>query len=203
MYLSIDLDAWNQRPLDLIFFPKIWALKAPIVLVDDHSHLLPYVNEKDYGVLFNIDHHDDILTSKHLSLFDTKEPIHCGNWVSHVTWKETGKYVWCSTRKSPDWGMCDGTYVWKEGYSTGWHQVRRIMGFPKIPLNLVQAVGIAFSHSCLVRNPTSVEFISRLFDTSATEAIKILKDQRIVGVVGNGRVSSLGYAVTANQQSWR
>lgn len=102
-YISIDVDFWIKDTKALT--RSLMSLMdnkgdIPIVAVMNHQQLLPHVNKADARHLINIDYHSD------LNNITVKE-LHCGSWVSYVTWRREGRYTWIRPERDPSRGRCE------------------------------------------------------------------------------------------------
>jgi hypothetical protein len=112
-YLSIDIDYWNlgtSRDLDRELNSLLrLANNIPIIAVMNHQQLLPIINTSGANHLVNIDEHSD------LTACDVNE-LECGTWVSYVTWRRTGTYLWIRSQKGTAYGSCNGEdNSWNKG----------------------------------------------------------------------------------------
>jgi hypothetical protein len=163
MFLSIDLDAWNNVvPSAEQGLLQMLCIPTPIAVVSSHHHLLPFVDAVKSRHLVNLDWHDDILSEEQF-LIDGE--THCGNWINAVRWKDQGQYTWLRIQRNAFHGYCDGPSVWEEHYSTGWKSINksRIQDISDIPLRQVEVVGISISPSYLSSNETAWGFLEKIF----------------------------------------
>ncbi len=160
IYLSLDLDFFNAHNmrsprafLSLVElhlnrvadFVHRWSL--PCVAVTNHQQMLPFVNDSGCDVLLNVDTHSD-LAEKDITDFS------CGTWVSYVSWRKHGKYLWHHGDRV-DAGEC----AWprplfnprpsvRRGEMAGWKHAdhRRSKQMPRLTESIT-AVGVCWSPS--------------------------------------------------------
>ena len=105
-YLSIDIDFWEDLSEDRLqkdlqrLVNELNKRQIPIVAVMNHQQLLPLVSDSSARRLVNVDQHSDLADT-------TVEKLDCGTWVSYVSWRKKGEYVWIR-RHSLDAGECNG-----------------------------------------------------------------------------------------------
>lgn len=87
-YLTIDLDFWNGRDLDLVWLNKVAALDVKKFAVIHHHHIIRHANVTSCSRLINVDYHSDIgEDEKGLRLS-------CGTWGNFIKWAKRGRYIW-------------------------------------------------------------------------------------------------------------
>lgn len=89
-YLSIDIDYWTNPDRMVSAVTSVAGIaksqRIPLVAVMNHQQLLPHVNAAQADRLVNIDWHSDVS--------GMAPRLHCGSWISYVTWKRAGTYLW-------------------------------------------------------------------------------------------------------------
>ena len=96
IFWSIDLDFWGHQdilPADL--FRSILHRNVPIFIVKDHHSLLEYINDGEYQVILNTDHHSDIAEE----WIDEKTgrmttPLNCGTWACFIKGRQDKTFIW-------------------------------------------------------------------------------------------------------------
>ena len=105
-YLSIDIDFWEDLSKDYLqkdlhrLVTELNKRQVPIIAVMNHQQLLPHVSESGARRLVNVDQHSDLADF-------IVEKLDCGSWVSYVSWRKKGEYVWIR-RHSLEAGECNG-----------------------------------------------------------------------------------------------
>jgi len=148
-YLSVDLDYWNKASFDPWLLDTLFASGLPLVVTLDHHDLLPHANART-GLtrLENIDYHSDFIGDD--------EPLHIGNWVNHVAWRNNAAYEWVVPRMV-DYHLRLGHHHTGEnpftdpGRLTGWKSATRREGYDRTVLDRVAAAGICVSPDYLDR----------------------------------------------------
>lgn len=157
IYLSIDLDYWMELDSFHIgmsnFLNKALNLGVPFKTVESHEQLLSHVNGSGANILYNVDHHSDIIDNNlskdneiEREIFSSsdkffrvkKQPAKLveGNWVNFVKFRKKGTFLWLYPLKEcyrditgdRGSGRCDDD---RNPFSkscmniTGWKSVRR------------------------------------------------------------------------------
>lgn len=142
-YLSIDLDFWNKAAFEPTLLDAVFAGELPRIVTLDHHDLLPHVNGfPGLTRLENIDYHSDFI--------GVAEPLHIGNWVNHVAWREHAEYEWVVPRMV-DYHLRLGHHHTGENpfteprRLTGWRAAGKREGYTADVLDRVAAVGICVS----------------------------------------------------------
>lgn len=117
-YLSIDIDYWNLGNAHMLERELAKLLQRaqdiPIIAVMNHQQLLSPINESGANRLVNIDEHSDLADCD-------VDKLECGTWVSYVTWRHTGTYLWIRSENSTSYGSCNGNCkVWNK--CTDWQK---------------------------------------------------------------------------------
>lgn len=100
-FLSIDIDYWNNyyhaewvKKSMIKTLEKIYAHarqnSIPLSCVTNHQQMLKLVEaagKQGVRTLVNVDTHDDVVP-KDVTDFN------CGTWISYVSWRKEGKYIW-------------------------------------------------------------------------------------------------------------
>jgi hypothetical protein len=88
-YLTIDLDFWNDRELDLYWLNTVASLKFAVkYAVEYHHHILPHVNQANTRRIINVDFHSDITEDAEQMILE------CGTWGNFVSWADNGSFLW-------------------------------------------------------------------------------------------------------------
>jgi hypothetical protein len=157
-YLSVDLDYWgfnkNQRRACTRFFNKLLSLDVPILVVNEHHHMLDDVNSSKCSRIEHIDFHADLSDRPRKVQKITHKPfsggklyLNCGTWLNYVKWRKRGDLIWryptdaAATRL----GHCHyalDPFVYDV---SEWPKPRRMLGLRGIPWNDIARVGVAIS----------------------------------------------------------
>lgn len=130
-YLSVDIDYWTKNTESMM--TSLMSLMnnkgdIPITAVMNHQQLLPHVDASAARHLVNIDYHSD------LNDITVKE-LHCGSWVSYVSWRAQGRYTWIRPERDPSVGKCTSEYNRWNAF-TDWKSTRSLIVAPhKFRLN--------------------------------------------------------------------
>lgn len=117
-FVSIDVDYWAFGKYNADgpapFWPSVPLERylnqvtelarqkgIPISCVMNHNQMLEKVCKSNADQLFNIDSHSD-LCSKDV------EVLNCGTWISYVSWRKQGEYVWFTPQHCKSSGDCCG-----------------------------------------------------------------------------------------------
>lgn len=109
-FLSIDVDYWSlghRNPsISLDDFLRKITIGArskgiPISAVMNHNQMLRKVCMSPARRLYNIDTHSD-LASSNVSNYN------CGTWISYITWRREGEYIWHCPPHQKSFGDCNG-----------------------------------------------------------------------------------------------
>ena len=126
-YLSVDIDYWvDLDPLRMLF--EVGRLleerpeSVPVTAVMNHQQLLWNVNRSEARRLINIDYHSDIREQ-------TIGELHCGSWVSYVTWRTEGEDIWVRPSDDSSLGACNSSLYWND--LTDWQKTRGLFRDPK------------------------------------------------------------------------
>jgi hypothetical protein len=87
-YLTIDLDFWNNRDLDINWLNKISTLQVPKYAVEHHHHIIPHVNSVNTTRMVNVDFHADVCDD------EPDMTLECGTWGNYISWASKGKFIW-------------------------------------------------------------------------------------------------------------
>lgn len=142
-YLSVDIDYWRDPEYAKAHLEALikyaQADKIPIQTVMNHQQLLPFVNKSGARKLINIDEHSDVTC--------VPQNLHCGSWVSYVTWRTTGTYYWIRNSSSFS-GSCNCTNSWDQGLDWAYrctNYVKETVLAPVDYIGGVVGVGICMS----------------------------------------------------------
>lgn len=155
-YLSIDLDYFNKAPFDPWLLATAFSLGLPTTLCVDHHDILPHLDEisrqrmsaglPPIDKVVNLDYHSDLLSAP--------EPLHCGNWVNFVPFRDSASYLWILPRLNDyhlRWGYC---HVGENPFIdtrrlTGWLAADKQEGYFSDLFADVVAIGICVSPNYL------------------------------------------------------
>lgn len=168
-YLSVDIDYWTNSSSVRMLFElgkliedcRAAPAPVPITAVMNHQQLLWNVNRTSARRLVNLDYHSDISDK------DATE-LHCGNWVSYVTWRRDGEYIWVRPEIDPSLGACNDS-GWDKG--SDWKKVTSTVRAPsKLSLRklLRNCKGIG-----LCMSPAFVRLEARALFTAVIKEYKI------------------------------
>lgn len=169
-YLSIDLDYWHKERSDAAcraFFLKVFRLNLPIIIVDSHERLLPYVEQSGANVLVNVDYHSDFIGFVSKVECEGKmkrQSPEDGTWINFVQWRTTGEVHWmyperecygsCQISNRSGRGACwvepEENPFRKRTYNE-WQTIKKSLGTDEIEWDTVVAVGVALSVDYLLR----------------------------------------------------
>jgi hypothetical protein len=101
-FLSVDIDYFNDCPSQLGKFLGWLEINIPlsVSVVTSHYQMLAKVNKSSASVLLNIDAHSDLASCD-------VPFLNCGTWVSYVSWRDEGRYIWIRPERSYE-GECNG-----------------------------------------------------------------------------------------------
>lgn len=159
-YLSLDLDFFNaagegDRPTFLRLVDEhldrvakfVKRRGVPCVAVMNHQQMLRFVDDSGCDTLLNVDTHSDLAEA------DVTE-FSCGTWVSYVSWRKKGRYVWHHGYTAYR-GDCSGNVNlfrprprFERGQLSGWNDVihRRSIKMPALTNNIT-SIGVCLSPS--------------------------------------------------------
>ena len=159
-YLSIDTDFWNGLPPSRLrrdcerIVSALRARRVPVVAVMNHQQMLPYVSDAPARRLLHIDQHSDLCDSEVAEL-------NCGSWVSFVSWRREGEYIWLRRHHVLD-GECNGsrpifaptTKAWRGKSDWGRVKAKRVKSLPPLReiLQSVVAAGLCMSPGYIDRD---------------------------------------------------
>jgi hypothetical protein len=155
VYLSVDLDFWNDKRFPQKYFDQLINLGKPLIIVRQHHYLLKHIRkfENQFDTLVNIDYHSDITDRcEGKTQFSRQCYLNCGTWVNHIKGNNK-RYIWSYPQKVcvlPKWhtGYC---HCYTNPFTCGntyevcrWSFVeKRYRWFPK--MEDVIAIGISIS----------------------------------------------------------
>jgi hypothetical protein len=152
IYLSVDLDAFitpeTQGCFDDVFRHVIGG-GLPVKVVPSHHKLIPDINRSGVTALWNVDQHDDLecetCGDERCYCYHAPRTLHCGNWVSHVKWRQGGEYHWLAPRKRNI--ECYGwVNPWGDPEHHRWQRlIKHDLDRTRIPWGQVCRIGIAVS----------------------------------------------------------
>jgi len=165
IYLSIDLDFWNQGSHSYPHMKRFlreaisYVPRKRLFVVDSHEKLISSVNRSGCDTLINIDWHSDLSNRLDPSFKDNPEynKVNCGSWASFIKWRKDGIYTWIhpyEVRWRSERGYCHAPLrpennPFLHPQLSGWmfaHQKRNKHPEKIIPWSFVHSVGIAFSY---------------------------------------------------------
>jgi len=165
LYLSVDLDFWNERSLaecrKVLDYIKFRHKK--IEIVDEHQDLLPDINRHEPDTVINLDYHSDISNNEAVEWScnqewddkdqDYKAPLNCGTWANWVREASRQHFLWlypsgvkmsnalCHEPKEPKYNPFRRPSV------AGWERVTK-KAVSKFPYYLIDnAIGVGLSLS--------------------------------------------------------
>jgi hypothetical protein len=154
VYLSIDLDYWANHCLFSAkqcntFFKKLADVNVKkFKFVKHHEGLLRHASDNNCDTLVNVDFHSDLTN---LYSNGIKSELNEGTWVSFVSWRKEGSFIWMLPSKSfEEWGYCQDTTIIRKFEdlnfkNTGWKKIKKQIGTRNIKWKDVCAVGICLS----------------------------------------------------------
>lgn len=171
-YLSIDLDYWDLAKMPneaLTLFRKIFSLKVPLVIVEQHDGLLEFVNESRALKLINVDYHSDFANyeSDEERLLD--EIPTCGTWVDFI--EDLQEFEWrypshnkCFRQRE---GRCESFtrtngLFWTTGKALRGQCVSHTQGIKYLPYRNVIAAGVAVSPEYWNNTPVEQDIMNFL-----------------------------------------
>ena len=183
-YLSIDLDFWNTKRTEehsIKFFKKVAKLNIPMLLVDDHHHLLNDINESGCDYIYNVDYHSDLFgftgeVDKMNFLQNIRYYLNCGTWGIYVKWANRGTFNWihpidsCYNDKNRK-GACWGCYN-DNPYTgiTNWNTVVHSSNLDSIEWDTIRSIGIcASSNWTYIKNVATVCEALKIYTTNKQE----------------------------------
>jgi hypothetical protein len=143
IYLSLDLDYWQDEWVFQELFDELVTLNLPTEMVIDHHHLLRHINTHKADILVNVDCHSDLAESG--GKYGAPK-LNDGTWGNHVRWRRKSTFVWlhpftncmklchCHVEANPFLEDCS---EWKMTIAR--HEIGRL------PLDRVKAIGLAVS----------------------------------------------------------
>jgi hypothetical protein len=170
-FLSLDLDFFNQISRFegseeasvyewLHTFSRIARFKGiPVMACMNHQQMLPWVSQSSSRVLVNLDEHSDLNGLPCNSL-------NCGSWVSYVSWRSAGTYVWVRPCKDAYYGECSGGTLFSpsrrrrvlaNGVSDWLRYTSRYC--PSVPKPSTVLSGASFAYVCMSPDFAVVPFI--------------------------------------------
>ena len=161
MFLSVDLDYWNDDSADLSQIEPFLKLvlgaskqqDAPAFACTNHQQMLKAINISNARTLVNIDYHSDLCEP------DVTE-LNCGTWVGYTRWRQQGRYVWLRPHPTPYDGACNASKTqlnrgsWRHG--TDWKKAQGLYIRPKhltrcvnqlLKTHILKGVGFCLSPS--------------------------------------------------------
>ncbi|MCK9567489.1 hypothetical protein M0R72_00905 [Candidatus Pacearchaeota archaeon] len=161
-YLSVDVDFWfepTRARKQLVLLMQRVGKNIPIIAVMNHQQMLASVNASNAQRLINVDAHSDLTES-------SVRRLNCGTWVSYVTWRKLGEYIWIR----PDAGFqnsCNGDdrAIWNAG--TDWkYSVSRYISSKNLKLTtyLQGCVGLGLCMSPAYATTGVVEVFREIVD---------------------------------------
>jgi len=151
LYVSLDVDFWNERPLEELEYVlrRIKKLGKPLKIVNNHKKLIRHISQFNCNKVINFDEHSDIEGLP-------KRKLGCGNWVNYVRrdLQLSGQYAWYYPDETGGM-LCDNRYedlgelnveqgtMWADIYEA------RIRDFPFGVLKSATAIGVAMSYPYL------------------------------------------------------
>lgn len=192
-YLSIDLDYWNKAGFDPWLLDAVFASDLPRIVTLDHHDILPHANGfAGLTRLENIDYHSDFV--------GTDEPLHIGNWVNHVVWRDRAHYEWIVPRMA-DYHLRLGHHHTGRNPFTdpagiaGWNSAGKREGYDKDILDTVAAFAVCVSPDYLDRGSDATAALATLLGhlkTTGTPLVWSRKEAnnekfraRLAGMPGN------------------
>jgi hypothetical protein len=143
-YLSVDVDFWcdaEQARQQLHLLLKSRSLRRITTACMNHQQMLREVNASGARRLRNIDAHSDLAEQN-------VEVLNCGTWVSYVSWRKEGEYIWVRPDRNFN-GSCNGhSGTWNN--DTDWKRSRsRYISNTKLDITdyLDECVGIGICMS--------------------------------------------------------
>jgi hypothetical protein len=91
MYLSVDVDYWNNGGDIEKYLKFLSKLNKPIHAFIQHQDILPHIHSLEENIITNIDYHSDLAEKFESFSFD---PVDCGTWVNFVRNRQSGEYLW-------------------------------------------------------------------------------------------------------------
>jgi hypothetical protein len=160
-YLSVDLDFWIDptRAREQLYRLMQHIGKRSIIAVMNHQQMLAYVNASGAKRLINIDAHSDLAES-------SVRKRDCGTWISYVTWRKQGEYIWIRPDASFQ-GSCNGDdrAIWNN--DTDWkYSVSRYISRKNLKLTtyLHDCVGVGLCMSPAYASSEVVEVFREIVD---------------------------------------
>lgn len=155
-FLSIDLDFWGPTRSGACtkFINKILSLGALVKCYIEHDHMLRRINapeNQELKILANVDFHDDLMEVDDCNIA-IRRGLTCANWVEYVSWRQSGKYLWCSPDKKAALSMGDGIcgeffgdLTKSYGKTSSWKKISVVDGIRGFSYDAVAEVGICLS----------------------------------------------------------
>ena len=155
IYLSIDLDYWQDSMEMTNWFLLHARYMKNVKIVIDHHKLLPHINKYKCSTLINMDHHSDIcedeFKNNNLLIGRSRPTLNCGTWANHINWRKSAKFIWLfrSNESLSRYSLGGYCHVklnpFKNKKATNWKNVLKTRDKKCIDWTREEAVGIALS----------------------------------------------------------
>ena len=127
-----------------IFIKDIFKLNVPIIIVNEHHEILPFINEYKFNTIINVDFHSDLVIEPY-SVLDE------GSWANFYKYRNNTNFIWrypeYESCVALGYGRCDSMVHFDSPMpynKMGYNQIRKYEGVPKLTKD-IHSISISLS----------------------------------------------------------